>query len=180
MKYLEINNKEALKELDAILEETDSGIKERTRTMDESDIPEILTWGLRNRMWTWKSPAQRLSRICKGLGFGMAAVNCIILACADSLPYWLWLFPLVVIALAGIAGYQLKLAEQKKLVILRREYATALQESYNKVEQQIVIEKNADYKRKEYLVMLEGALEIEMGKLHGQDDEKQDVWERYW
>lgn len=65
-------------------------------------------------------------------------------------------------------------------MILKREYATALRESYNIVERQIVIEKNTDYKRKEYLVMLEDALEIELDKLHGQDDEEQNVWERYW
>lgn len=169
-------NKEALKELDAILSEAEMGLEDRRRTMEESDIPEILTWGLKNRVWTWKSPAQRSIQICICLAIGMLVVDFIIILCSGALAYWIFLLPPGLIALCLVAKPWIHAKEQEKLAVLKDEYFVWLQESHDKIERQIVIEKKADYKRRDYLAMLIGALEIEMGKLQEQEDEEIYGW----
>lgn len=169
-------NKEALKELDAILSEAEMGLEDRRRTMEESDIPEILTWGLKNRVWTWKSPVQRSIQICIGLAIGMLVVDFSIILCSGSLAYWLFLLPPGLVVLCLIAKPWIYTKEQEKLAVLKDEYFVWLQESHDKIERQIVIEKNADYKRRDYLTMLIGALEIEMEKLQEQEDEEIYGW----
>jgi hypothetical protein len=158
---------ESLKELEYMLLEVDAAITDNARTMEDSDLPEILTWACRTRVWKWESPVQTRWKLC--VGAGVIMLLGVMLALASGMN--LIAGGVLVAAIAGfiwiswVALNRYLENQQRELAEARSYYCERMEESQQRIAQLIETEVSSDYRRRDYLVMLDTSLQIEMDEL---------------